>query len=61
MNFCSGVLLPKSINDLAKVRYNLAKVKPFGNPPYDLAKGIRVTPNCLKMLLKFGVIGKSRV
>lgn len=38
MNFCSGVLLPKSINDLAKV-------KPFGKAPiqsgktlYNLAK-----------------------
>ena len=38
MNFCSGVLLPKSINDLAKVGYNLAKVKPFGKTLYNLAK-----------------------
>jgi len=38
VNFCSGVLLPKSINDLAKVGYNLAKVKPFGKTSYDLAK-----------------------
>ena len=36
----SGVLLPKSINDLEKVGYNLAKVKPFGKTPYDLAKVI---------------------
>ena len=35
---CSGVLLPNSINDLAKVGYNLAKVKPFGKTSYDLAK-----------------------
>ena len=30
--------MPKSINDLAKVGYNLAKVKPFGKTSYDLAK-----------------------
>ena len=35
---CSGVLSPKSINLLAKVGYNLAKVKPFGKTSYDLAK-----------------------
>ena len=40
MNFCSGVILPKSINDLAKVRYNLAKVISFGKTSYDLAKVI---------------------
>ncbi len=38
MNFCSGVLSPKSINLLAKVGYNLAKVKQFGKTSYDLAK-----------------------
>jgi len=38
VNFCSGVLSPKSINLLAKVGYNLAEVKPFGKTSYDLAK-----------------------
>ena len=38
MNFCSGVLLPKSMNLLAKVGYNLAKVIPFGKTSNDLAK-----------------------
>ena len=38
MNFCSGVLLPKSMNLLAKVGYNLAKVISFGKTSYDLAK-----------------------
>ncbi len=38
MNFRSGVISPKSINLLAKVGYNLAKVKPFGKTSYDLAK-----------------------
>ncbi len=44
MNFCSGVLSPKSINDLAKVKqfgktsYNLAKVKQFGKTPIQSGK-----------------------
>ena len=44
MNFCSGILLPKSLNLLAKVKpfgktsYDLAKVKPFGKTLYNLAK-----------------------
>jgi len=38
VNLCSGVISPKSINDLVKVGYNLAKVKPFGKTSYDLAK-----------------------
>ena len=38
MNFCSGVLSPKSMNLLAKVRYDLAKVIPFGKTSNDLAK-----------------------
>ena len=45
MNFCSGVLLPKSINDLAKVGYNLAKVIPFGKTPVQSGKSDTIWQN----------------
>ena len=60
MNFCSGVVSPKSMNLLAKVGYNLAKVIPFGKTSNDLAKPLYnlakpytiwqksvVLPNCI--------------
>ncbi len=50
-NFCSGVILPKSINDLAKVKqlnktpYDLAKAGSFAKLYRVLPKSIGVSPN----------------